>query len=355
MEELVTNLHIHTVFSDGSEKHKQIAEAAHTAGLDVVIFTDHNLYVQGVEGYYRKDYRDLLMLSGEEIHDQTLNPQRNHLLVLGMGKEMSTLAHQPQLLIDQASRSGALTFLAHPFERAVPALHQRDISWDNWSIKRFTGIELWNGFSELKYVLHNKLDALFYAFFPMFIHHGPPKETLKKWDELLVNGSGAVAVAGADAHGLKFSLGPKKITVLPYLFHFRTINNHILVPEPLSGEIVKDRRMVLEAFRKGSLFIGYDLPFSTSGFRFTAQGRNQTVTMGEEIQLNEGVTLQIRLPLPVECRLLKDGKNIRLWRDREVIMQYIDTPGVYRVESYIQYLGKKRGWIYSNPIFVTEK
>jgi hypothetical protein len=352
MEELVTNLHIHTVFSDGSEKHKQIAEAAHAAGLDVVIFTDHNLYVQGIEGYHRKDHREVLMLVGEEIHDQTLIPQRNHLLTLGMDREMSTFAHQPQLLIDQVSRSGGLTFLAHPFERAVPALKQRDISWDNWNIKRYTGIELWNGFSELKYVLNNKLDALFYAIFPMFIHHAPPKPTIKKWDELLANGNRVVAIAGADAHGLKFRLGPEKITVLPYLFHFKTINNHILVPEPLSGEIVKDRRMVLEALRKGSLYIGYDLPFSTSGFRFSAQGRNQTVTMGGAIQLKEGITLQIRLPAPVECRLFKDGKTVRSWRDRDVIMQYVDEPGIYRVECYIHYLGKKRGWIYSNPIHV---
>jgi len=294
----------------------------------------------------------VLMLAGEEIHDQTLIPQRNHMLVLGMDKEMSTLAHQPQLLIDQVNRSGGLSFLAHPFERAVPALNQRDISWENWDISRYTGIELWNGFSELKYVLHNKLDALFYALFPMFIHHGPPKATLKKWDELLNSGKRVVAIAGADAHGLKFRLGPQQLTVLPYLFHFRTINNHILAPEPLSGEIVKDRRMVMEALRKGSLYIGYDLPFSTSGFRFSAQGRNQTATMGEEIQLNEGITLQVRLPAPAVCRLIRDGKNVRSWKDREVIMQYIDKPGIYRVECYIQYLGKQRGWIYSNPIYV---
>ncbi|MHB1120566.1 MAG: hypothetical protein ACYC11_10945, partial [Bellilinea sp.] len=27
-------------------------------------------------------------------------------------------------------------------------------------------------------------------------------------------------------------------------------------------------------------------------------------------------------------------------------------PGVYRVESYIRYLGKLRGWIFSNPIYL---
>jgi hypothetical protein len=27
-------------------------------------------------------------------------------------------------------------------------------------------------------------------------------------------------------------------------------------------------------------------------------------------------------------------------------------PGVYRIEAYRRYLSKRRGWIYSNPIYV---
>jgi hypothetical protein len=29
-------------------------------------------------------------------------------------------------------------------------------------------------------------------------------------------------------------------------------------------------------------------------------------------------------------------------------------PGAYRVEAYIDYLGLKRGWIFSNPIYIRE-
>ena len=29
-----------------------------------------------------------------------------------------------------------------------------------------------------------------------------------------------------------------------------------------------------------------------------------------------------------------------------------NQPGVYRVECYIQYMGAKRAWIFSNPIYL---
>src|SRR5688572_16609016 len=53
MHEIVVNLHMHTRYSDGSGTHKDIAQAAIQAGLDAVIVTDHNVLVQGLEGYYR--------------------------------------------------------------------------------------------------------------------------------------------------------------------------------------------------------------------------------------------------------------------------------------------------------------
>ncbi len=53
MHEIVVNLHMHTRYSDGSGTHKDIAHAAIKSGLDAVIVTDHNVLVQGMEGYYQ--------------------------------------------------------------------------------------------------------------------------------------------------------------------------------------------------------------------------------------------------------------------------------------------------------------
>ena len=46
--------------------------------------------------------RKVLMLIGEEIHDQDRDPQKNHLLVFGAEKELATFADDPQILINAA-------------------------------------------------------------------------------------------------------------------------------------------------------------------------------------------------------------------------------------------------------------
>ena len=72
MPEIVVNLHMHTRYSDGTGSHADIASAALRAGLDAVIVTDHNVLVQGIEGYVRQGRRRVLVLVGEEVHDQDL-------------------------------------------------------------------------------------------------------------------------------------------------------------------------------------------------------------------------------------------------------------------------------------------
>jgi hypothetical protein len=78
------------------------------------------------------------------------------------------------------------------------------------------------------------------------------------------------------------------------------------------------------------------------------------VTVGDDIRLAEGVTLQIRLPMQAECRLIHNGELIKTWEKRDVCTHIATQPGVYRVECYINYLGRRRGWIFSNPIYIRE-
>src|SRR5512134_3577192 len=99
MHEIVVNLHMHTRYSDGNGTHKDLAQAAIKTGLDAVIVTDHNVLVQGLEGYYRVGRERVLVLIGEEIHDQDRDPQKNHLLVFNTPRDLSTLADDPQRLI----------------------------------------------------------------------------------------------------------------------------------------------------------------------------------------------------------------------------------------------------------------
>jgi PHP domain len=352
MEELTVNLHMHTEYSDGHASHAEIAEAALRAGLDVFIVTDHNILVSGIEGYFQNNGKRVLMLVGEEIHDRTREPQKNHLLVIGANRELVTFAPDLQCLIDQVSQADGLSFIAHPIDPALPDFDELDISWEDWQVHGFTGIELWNGLSEFKIVVKNKIQAAFYVFFPQFLAHRPHPDAIKKWDELLAKGQKVIAVGGSDAHALHQKIGPFSKRIFPYEFHFKCINNHLLVPNSLSGDLLVDRRMVLDAIQEGRSFIGYDFPESTRGFRFTANGKDKIVGMGEEIPLDNSVTLQIRLPAPVECHLVKDGKVIQIWNKRDICSYLATQPGIYRVECFIKFLGQERGWIFSNPIYV---
>jgi hypothetical protein len=73
--------------------------------------------------------------------------------------------------------------------------------------------------------------------------------------------------------------------------------------------------------------------------------------MGDEISANGTVTLQAKLPSKTEIRLIKDGRCIQT-AISESLVHVTDEAGVYRVEAYKRYLGKRRGWIFSNPIYV---
>jgi hypothetical protein len=352
MHEIVVNLHMHTRYSDGSGLHKDIAQAAIKTGLEAVIVTDHNVLVQGVEGYYRVGPNRVLLLVGQEVHDQDRVPQKNHLLVFNANRDLATLADNPQTLINGVAEAGGLSFIAHPRDLEAPAFKETDISWEAWDVQGFTGIELWNGLSELKTVVPTKLHGAFYAYFPQFIAHNPMRETLTRWDELLISGGHIVAIGGSDAHAMHMSMGPIHRIIFPYQFHFRTINTHIFIPQPLTGDLPTDKKMIYDALAAGKCFVGYDLPASTRGFRFTARGREKTAIMGEEIPAKGGVTLQAHLPEPAEIRMIKDGKLIGKWRESYAYTHIATEPGVYRVEVWRNYLGRQRGWIFSNPIYI---
>jgi hypothetical protein len=352
MHELVINLHMHTIYSDGTGTHEDIAHAAIKSGLDVVIVTDHNVWVNGPEDYYQDGEHRVLLLVGEEIHDQRRVPQKSHLLVFGAKRELSLYADDHQRLLDAVKDAEGLAFIAHPVDPAAPAVGEPDISWVDWDVEGFTGIELWNGFSEFKGRLKSKLHAIYYAYNPDRIAQGPFPQALLRWDKLLQNGKRVVAIGGSDAHSLHASMGPLHKTLFPYEFHFNAINTHLFVPEPLSGDINVDRPMVLESLRRGHCFVGYDLPAPTNGFRLTAHGKDKKAIMGDALSAKNGVTIQIRLPTRTECQLLKNGQVIKAWRDRDVCTHITTEPGVYRVEVYIEYKRRRRGWIFSNPIYV---
>ena len=100
------------------------------------------------------------------------------------------------------------------------------------------------------------------------------------------------------------------------------------------------------------MFVGYDLPASTRGFTFNAQGKAERATQGDTLRAKGGVTLQARLPLQAEARLIHNGKVVKEYAHTEALAHSTSEPGAYRVEAYRVFKGERRGWIFSNPIYL---
>ncbi len=341
------NLHIHTSFSDGTRAHQELARIAQDAGLDFILVTDHNVYEPNLDAWVG----NTLVLVGEEIHDRERKPQSSHVLCFNICEDMTQYATDPQALIDAVAVQGGFTFLAHPFERDVADfLPEPNISWRDWEVDGYAGIELWNYMSEFKAVLKNRVLAVLYAYLPAFAISGPYPETLRKWDKLSSKRQ-VPAFGGSDAHGQVYHLGPLSRTVQPYDYLFRCINTHLLSPEPLTGDLERDKRIVYEALRVGRSFLGYEQPAAIAGFTFWAQSGDAQATMGETLALRGTVELQITAPARARLHLLRDGQMVaQTYGDHLAVMTY--RPGVYRVEAYRWFAGRRRAWILSNPIRV---
>jgi hypothetical protein len=352
--EAVANLHMHTPYSDGEWYHAQIAEAACRAGLDLVIVTDHNVWVKGPARYYTYADRRVLLLIGEEIHDQVRRPQKNHLLVYGAETELAPHARDPQRLLDAAAEAGGLTFLAHPHDPPAPLVGESDLSWVSWDITNFTGLELWNYMTSFKALMTTRATALRYAYNPELGITAPFPEVLQRWDELTASGRRVVAVGSADAHGTEYRYGALRRVVFPYEFLFRQVNTHLLTDTPFTGDYAHDRALALGALRRGHCFVAYDGAAPARGFRFTATGERASGRMGDEIANRGGLTLQASAPLPCTLRLLCHGREIARADNQPNLTYLVPTGdgGVYRIEAHLPFKGRPRGWIYSNPIYV---
>lgn len=352
--EYVANLHAHSVYSDGEGVHDEIARAAILAGLDLVAVTDHNVLVEGLDGYRYLNGRRVLLVTAEEIHDQLREPQKNHLLVFEAHQELAALAPHPQRLLNAVNHAGGMAFIAHPVDPASTAFRQPDLSWVDWDVDGYAGIEIWNFGSEFKSHLSSLPAGLFYAFSLDRSGVGPFRESLALWDRLLGEGRHVVGFAGADAHGAHVDLGPLHTQILPYEFLYRAVNMHLLTEKPLQGDAEIDRRLLFDSLRRGRSFVGYDLASPTRGFRFAAAGDAGEATMGESIRARFGVTLQARLPQRAEVRLVRHGALVRQWAWTDAAVCTVTEPGAYRLEAYLPFKGRRRGWIFSNPIYITD-
>ncbi len=348
LHEYVGCLHLHTTASDGALTHEEVIQAAQGSGLDFLIVTDHNALVKGKEGWFF----GTLMLVDQEIHDVEREPEASHLLCFDLEEDMTPYAKDPQGLVDAVNEKGGFCFLAHPYEKAPPFTKEPDLSWMDWDVKGYTGLEIWNYMSEFKSHATSLPRALLYAFVPGLAIAGPFKSTLKKWDELLGERQKVSILGGPDAHGTEFRFGPLTRTIFPYAHCFQAERMHILTEFPFTEHVAHDSAIVYDALRAGRSFVAYDLLADSTGFRFEAESELEFATLGGEVRLADGIELRVISPVPAELRILRWGQTVA--RTEGTFLRYrTPSPGAYRVEAYQQHLFKRRGWVFTNPIYVT--
>ena len=360
MHEYTANFHQHTTASDGAGTHLDVIRAGAEAGLGVMVFTDHNTVVSGVEGWYD----NLLVLMGVEVNDISIEPEMNHYLCLGVDSDLQALAANPQAVIDKVNELGGQGFVAHPFEHPAPAFGYGVIPWLDWEVEGYTGLEIWNYMSEVKSLLTGRAKAIHLAYNPDYYISGPFPQTLARWDSLTGCGQKVVAIGNSDAHGQTYHMGPLRRTIFPYAYLFGAVRTHLLMAEALAKDLATAKQQVLNALGTGHCFVAYDTIGDTTGFRFGAsvpEGQilfssatsQDEVMQGDEVSLGGLKLIQLYATTPSRCeiRLLKDGQVITTVRGQRLVHTATE-PGVYRVECYKVHKTRWRGWIFSNPIYV---
>jgi hypothetical protein len=165
------DLHLHTVHSDGQHDMSELIAAAHAAGLDFIVSTDHNTSAANrVWPAYRCD--PLLVIAGEEV-----TTRHGHWLAVGLSEHgWVDWRYAPRddvfpRFAAEVRAAGGVVVAAHP---AVPLPGS---AWE-FGYAHVDALEVWNG----RWNIDDEV-------------------SLRIWQRLLRQGQRVAAVAGSDSHG----------------------------------------------------------------------------------------------------------------------------------------------------------
>lgn len=344
MNEYIGAIHIHSIFSDGSGKVEEIAEAASEVGLDYIILTDHNT-LRALKDGYEGWFKDTLLLVGCEINDKE---NKNHLLAFGIDETISTRTPAKDY-VRTVKEKGGISFLAHPHEKRNHLTEHPPYPWVEWNTSDFTGIEIWNHMSEWMENLteQNKYQSFLH---PLKTIVAPPPETLKVWDELS-HSRKIIGIGGVDAHAHKYNLlGFVEVEIFPYKVLFKSIRTHILTEEKLSSKkgLRESKEIIYSSLQRGLCFVANDYHADSTGFKFYAYSSDQVFQMGETVKGEKNINLNVELPkIEAEIRLVHNGRLISSAQGKNAKFRVAEK-GVFRIEVFHQ----NKAWIYSNHIRV---
>ncbi len=340
-------LHSHTTLSDETGSIYEVASIADRLDLDFLFVTDHNT----LEG---RDWEGRLggctILVGSEISSED-----GHVLAFGTPETLYRPGGDGAQTVGDVGALGGMSVIAHPAGGPI--------GWRGPAWVRADGIEILNTYSVWRNApiwkllfgipawLLNRPRAM------LFVMDGAQKER-SQWDAYLENGP-MTGLAGADSHGT-IRVGGWDLRFPRYEDSLAWFPVHILTGRELTGEVAKDRQIILKALKRGSCYLSVGPIGPVSGFRFRAvsKGLMRPVGMGQSLTTDRSVTLVAELPAerPVRIVLRRNGAVIEEHRGRR-LEHTGASPGVYRVEIYADEPESPAGhvpWVLSNPIRVND-
>jgi len=342
-------IHFHSSFSfDGHAPLKTILRAANKNGLDFLMLTDHD-HLRAREEGWEKWHKNTLLIVGQEI-----SPRFNHYLAFDTTSAIfypkDAQDIPPQNYIDEVNEQGGFGLIAHPDHGGAKMFHVKHYPWNDWTVSGFRGISVWDFMTDWQSSLQGYFKGLLCFLFPAWFLKGPRPVTLSRWDKLNQTKK-VVGFGELDNHASATKVLGMNFVTFSFKRAFNFITTHILTNEKLSGEALKDKNAILQAFLAGRAYFALEYFCKARGFAFFAEQGDKIYQMGDEFKLGGGAFLKVSLPAKALVRVIRDGsltheeKTCRLSRQ-------ISEPGIYRVEVYLKSFGKLRPWIFSNHIFV---
>lgn len=350
-------IHLHSDYShDGRITIEHIVDAAKQNNIDFLMFTDHN-WLQARHDGLEKWYGDVLVLIGVEV-----TPRYNHYIAFGIDEPLivcdipwvfpydEDLDINPQFYIDWVRGRGGIGFIAHPDHEGALRFHVKQHPWLDWGVNGYTGIGIWDFMTDWQSYVKDYVTAFFAYFFPAHVLKGPKQITLTRWDELNRYRK-VVGIGELDNHDTVKELLGMRFEIFPFAKAFRFVTTHVLSEVPFLHNSSLDRRLIINALKRGRAYIALEYFKKAKGFRFIIMDETEIATMGDDFFLDEIAILRVHPPCKAKVRVIKDGEVIRE-EITESLWMGIDERGVYRVEVYLRHFLKYRPWIFSNPIYV---
>lgn len=302
--ELVGALHVHTRFSDGTATPAELVALASELGLDFLGINDHR-NLRARESGWSGLHDGVTVLAGAELNDPSL---ANHILVYGADTIPPVTDSRTQL--DHVHASGGLPVVAHPCETGTRLPKMGPYPWRHGALEGIGGVEVWNYMSDWKSGVRLR-DLKSRIAHPDRYVGGPDQCAVELWLR-----TGGCALAGVDAHGLRFGMGRMAVEVFPYRDLLRKIQTHVLLDSAPSGEGAE--RAIVDAIAGGRVFSSVPGLGDARGFRFRRKGGILS------LDVPEPASLRVRTAGSIAQRPVAAGENeMRLPDDERAFLELL--------------------------------